>query len=88
MEHMPHAHWSMALQARLASLKREEEWLHKEQERLEADKAQHIRFASDSTGLWCCMSTVSVYQETTKHDQHECPNMILCLHSMCMIPVT
>ncbi|KAL3147179.1 hypothetical protein ABBQ32_002684 [Trebouxia sp. C0010 RCD-2024] len=29
--------------ARLAALKREEEWLHKEQERLEADKAQHIR---------------------------------------------
>lgn len=43
MEQMPHAQWSVTLQARLAALKREEEWLHKEQERLEADKAQHIR---------------------------------------------
>lgn len=46
---MLNGQWSMILQARLAALKREEEWLHKEQERLEADKAQHIRSVSDST---------------------------------------
>ena len=34
------------MQARLAALKREEEWLHREQERLEAEKAQHIRQAA------------------------------------------
>ena len=31
------------LQARLAALKREEEWLQREQERLEAEKTQHVR---------------------------------------------
>ncbi|KAA6416934.1 MAG: serine threonine- kinase TOUSLED-like [Trebouxia sp. A1-2] len=33
--------------ARLAALKREEEWLHREQERLEAEKAQHVRQACE-----------------------------------------
>lgn len=37
-----------AMQARLGALKREEEWLHKEQERLESDKVQHIRSAPKS----------------------------------------
>ncbi len=37
-------------QARLAALKREEEWLHREQERLEAEKAQHVRQAFSA--LW------------------------------------
>lgn len=32
-----------AMQARLGALKREEEWLHREQERLESEKVQHIR---------------------------------------------
>lgn len=45
----------LIVQARLAALKREEEWLHKEQERLEAEKAEHIRQLS------CCMS-VHCYQ--------------------------
>jgi len=36
---------ALAAQARLAALKREEEWLHREQERLEAEKAHHVRQA-------------------------------------------
>lgn len=54
MKLMPCGDGSMAMQARLAALKREEEWLHKEQERLEAEKAQHIRHVIDSICLQCC----------------------------------
>lgn len=56
----------------MAALRREEEWLHREQERLEAEKAQHVRQAFSAlrilhyTHVVHCI-TCSCYIAATSH---------------------